>query len=130
MITGVGFVYTMVEVADVVDGDTLDLRLTRDIGFYFTATAFVRCRLLGCDTPERGKAGWTEATEFTRNWCESRAGRIEAVTYKADHPVPLPDGGFGRWLVNLLDGDVLEDGESLSDLLLDTGHAVPYERKS
>lgn len=77
-----------------VDGDTVDL--TIDLGFHvFTK---VRCRLLGVDTPERGKPGYAEACQFVRNmappdspafiWSEKPAdkyGRFLVWLYPVDH---------------------------------------------
>ena len=46
-----------------VDGDTADLAI--DLGFYLTAK--VRCRLIGVDTPERGKTDYKKATAMLEN---------------------------------------------------------------
>ena len=67
-------------------------------------------------TPERGKPGAAEATEFVRAWLDTNAGGVTAHTRKAD--------SFGRWLADLHN----EAGESLSTALLEAGHAVPYAR--
>ena len=61
-----------------VDGDTIDVEI--DLGFYMTAK--IRGRLLGVDTPERGRENFHEATEMLHDlinkecdeegyfWCE------------------------------------------------------------
>lgn len=102
--------YAVVDVLRTVDGDTVDLRI--DLGFYMTAA--LRFRLLGVDTPERGKPGFREATEFTRDWLAARS-RLRARTFKAD--------SFGRWLADVYDAST---GDDLAQDLLRTGHAVPY----
>lgn len=106
------YVYRVIEVRRVVDGDTVDLVL--DVGFYLTTA--LRFRVLGVDTPERGQPGYAEAADFTRAWlAEPRA--LTAHTRKAD--------SFGRWLVDVTRE---EDGSSLSAALLEAGHTVPYSR--
>lgn len=49
-------------ITHIVDGDTIDVAV--DVGFYVTAN--VRLRLYGIDTPERGQAGYHEATEAVK----------------------------------------------------------------
>lgn len=140
------YVYWVAEVVKVVDGDTVDLLLepfdTRrpvfasawfDNGFHVeTRTAWFivdgqmsiepqsrmihRVRLLGVDTPERGEAGYAEATEFTRQWLAG-AAELRAETHKSD--------SFGRYLAEIFD----HGSWSLGDALLDTGHAVPWSRR-
>lgn len=112
--------YGILDVRRVVDGDTVDLTLGKDIGFYVTTIVNVRFRLLDVDTPERGQPGYTEATEYVRSWLQANAGRARCSSHKAD--------SFGRWLAYIYvtrdDGTVL----SLNDDLIAAGHAVRYER--
>lgn len=120
-----GWVYDEVKVVRVVDGDTVDLELTRDIGFYHRSMVTLRFRLIVVNTPERGEANWGNATAFTRNWLYDHAANLLATTYKHDSTSPIPDGGFGRWLVGLSD---MVTGETLHQALLDAGLGVPYVR--
>lgn len=112
--------YAVLDVRKVVDGDTVDLVLGKDIGFHITTLATVRLRLLDIDTPERGQAGWAEAGDYVRSWLQANAGKTRASTHKAD--------SFGRWLAYVYitreDGTVL----SLNDDLIASGHAVRYVR--
>jgi len=98
------------EIVRWVDGDTVDVVV--DLGFKIQTKQ--RLRLFGVNTPERGKPGFREATEY----CEGRAPQgstVEVSTYKT--------GKFGRWLADVfVDGD--ED--SVNKGLLETGHAVEY----
>lgn len=100
----------------VVDGDTVDLVV--DVGFYLWIT--VRVRLLGIDTPERGKPGAVEATAFVEAWMADVAGGgakwpLIVSTEKGD--------SFGRWLARVYSYDELR---LLNDDLVTMGHAVPY----
>lgn len=105
--------YRVVSVDRVVDGDTLDV--TIDLGFRVTTQQ--RIRVLGIDTPERGEPQWAEATEFTKGWCDDRAGRMRIVTHKSD--------SFGRYLGQLYEAST---GHVLSGDLLHAGLAKPYVR--
>lgn len=87
--------YAVTEVARVVDGDTVDLRI--DLGFHMGA--LLRFRILGLDTPERGQPGWAEATQTARDWLAGRT--LRASTSKAD--------SFGRWLADVYDPTTAEN---------------------
>lgn len=112
--------YKVAHVIKVVDGDTVDLTLERtvDYGFYLVETKqfSLRFRLLGVDTPERGQPGFTEATNFVKEWLAALEGHVRARTYKAD--------SFGRWLVDLYEAGYPE--QTLSQALIDSGNAQPY----
>lgn len=112
--------YAILDVRKVVDGDTVDLTLGKDIGFYVSTVVNVRFRLLGVDAPERGKPGAAEATEYLRAWLAANAGRARCSSHKAD--------SFGRWLAYIY--ITREDGtvSSLNDDLVAAGHAVVYVR--
>lgn len=112
--------YPVLAVKRVVDGDTVDLVVGRNIGFHVTASATIRFRLLDVDTPERGKPGYVEAADFVKLWLENHHGKVRCSTHK--------DDSFGRWLayVYVLRADGTAD--SLNDALLAGGYAVPYAR--
>ena len=75
-----------------VDGDTADLEI--DLGFYLTAK--VRCRLLGIDTPERGKPDYKKATAMLHNLIVSQ---MDDEGYFIVHVGKT--GKYGRWLVDI-----------------------------
>ncbi|WP_419791242.1 thermonuclease family protein [Staphylococcus chromogenes] len=75
------------KVLRVVDGDTLSVII--DLGFKTHAVRTLR--LIGVDTPERGKPGYFEAKEFTAQAVDG--ADIYVQTYKAD--------AFGRYLANV-----------------------------
>lgn len=71
----------------VVDGDTVDLDV--DLGFHLTVR--IRVRLAGIDTPERGQAGFKEASAFVASWiADVQDGDLVVQTEKT--------GKYGRWL--------------------------------
>ncbi len=112
------YTYRVKEVLRVVDGDTLDLRVT--LGFGLDAS--FRFRLADIDAPEMyGKAASAkgrDAAEFTANWLADRDGQLVVRTFKgAQSTVGLGDGAFGRWLAAV----VGPDGESLADALRSAG---------
>lgn len=103
--------WTVLSVARVIDGDSLVLTRSRDIGeadnLRVTATDVqpVHVRLVHVDTPERGEVGWSEAADDLRAWI-------------AAHPtLSLYDAGrdnFGRVLADLQ----APDGDSASLYLI------------
>lgn len=93
-----------------VDGDTVDLDV--DLGFHMHG--LLRFRLLGINTPERGRPGWAEAT--------ARANELAPVGVHV-LAVSLKDGDkYGRWLAQV----VLDDGRTVNQVLLSEGLAVAY----
>ena len=75
-----------------VDGDTADLEI--DLGFYLTAK--VRCRLLGVDTPERGKPDYKKATAMLHNLIVSQMDDEGYFIVRIGKT-----GKYGRWLVDI-----------------------------
>jgi micrococcal nuclease len=96
----------------VVDGDTADL--TIDVGFHLTTVQ--RMRFLDINTPERGKPGYQEAKDYTKNAILGKDVIVQ--TYK--------DDAFGRYLAHIY--YIGEDGaiHNLNQELLDLGLAVPF----
>lgn len=80
-------------------------------------------RLLEVDTPERGQAGFWEASEFTERWILDRMVSEWPFTLTAVYR-----DSFGRWLSYVKD---LVSGEYLHEALIDAGHSErisPYEQ--
>ena len=74
------------------DGDTVEVDI--DLGFYMNAT--IRGRLVGVDTPERGKPDFKKATAMLENLIASESdeeGYFIVSTEKT--------GKYGRWLVSI-----------------------------
>lgn len=93
-------------IVNAVDGDTVDVEV--DLGF--SVRVKHRFRLIGIDTPERGKPGWQEATDLVKGHV-GRACRLEVT--KLDK--------YGRYLA-----EVFVDGVSLNKSLIEKGLAVSY----
>jgi micrococcal nuclease len=74
----------------------------------------LRFRVLGIDTPERGKPGWAEATAFGNTFAPV-GSKVAIRSHKSD--------SFGRWLA-----EVEVDGISYAGQLLEYELAVPYFR--
>jgi len=114
------------ELIRVVDGDTIRLKLSKDInvGFYITQTISTEMnfRLAGIDTPEvrgRNKKRGLEVKQHVEDILTA-ADSMRAVTHKPDK--------YGRWLVDLF---VSASGDnsvefSLADHLIALGMGVPY----
>jgi micrococcal nuclease len=91
-----------------IDGDTADLSV--DLGF--SVWIKQRFRLAGIDTPERGKPGYLEATEFSKQMAPPGTGVLVESTEKDK---------YGRYLAKLYVGNT-----TVNQLLLDHKHAKPY----
>ena len=92
----------LVDVTGVVDGDTID-------------TNIGRVRFFGVDTPERGEACYTEATEFTRLLVGNQV-RLEDG--------PRLEDTYGRRLAYVYDAS----GNSLNVQLIAAGYAKAWTR--
>lgn len=74
----------------VIDGDTVVM--TVDLGFYTYMK--LHLRLYGIDTPERGEAGWSEATQFVKDFFTHNPIVVVNI-YGQDK--------YGRWLAEIVD---------------------------
>lgn len=99
----------------VVDGDTLDV--TIDLGFRLTITE--RVRLYGIDTPERGDAGYLDATVALRGLVMGfdplRPPQLIIRSVK-------PHDKYGRWLATIETRTVPDVAQAMIDARL----GVPY----
>jgi micrococcal nuclease len=75
-----------------VDGDTADFEV--DLGFKVFVK--VRTRLLGVNTPERGKVDYLKATLMLESLIEGKADPSGYITIKTHKT-----GKYGRWLVEI-----------------------------
>lgn len=110
----------------VVDGDTLDARVTRCLGpevlgFGRTLTldTMVRLRLAGINAPPAGSPAGDAATEWVRDWVD--AARVVTVTTIRPYKFGGPKmDSAGEWVATV-EGP---QGRDLSRELVEAGHAV------
>lgn len=102
-----------------VDGDTITIVADVWPSLIRGAPVMVpeRVRVLGVDTPERGKPGYREATAYTAAWIHGATLRLIVCSEERD--------SFGRLLATVMRKS---DGANLTTDLLRDGHAVPYKR--
>lgn len=89
----------------VIDGDTMVFLV--DLGF--RTFSKIKVRLLGVDTPERGKPGYQEAKDFVQ--AKLAVDAVVLMTYREDRQT------FDRWLAAV----ELPDGTDLARLIIDAG---------
>jgi micrococcal nuclease len=94
---------------NVVDGDTLDVRI--DLGFKLQFTE--RIRLYGIDTPERNEPGYVDATVALRSLVMGSELIVRSVK---------PHDKYGRWLATIETPAVLD----VAQAMIDAGLGVPY----
>lgn len=104
-------------VVRVVDGDTLDAVVTRDIGFEGKVTFPVRLRLNRINTApvrtDRGLRAKARLLALT-------AGAPVHITTGKGYKYGAPEGKTGEWMAEI----ALADGANVSDLLVTEGLAV------
>lgn len=112
--------YRILDTLRVVDGDTIDVRIS--LGFGLTAALRVRLacvdtyELYGRHADERGRA----AADFTHDWLQRHADDLLLRTFKGStETVGIGDGSFGRWLGSIY----TVDGLDLAAALRDAGHS-------
>jgi micrococcal nuclease len=110
-----------------VDGDTFSAELA--LGFMMTTTQRLRLigSAVGVDTPEMHSQDPREraAAKAAKQRVEGLLPAGSPCYVITRKPGPgEPDGGFGRYLAQL----ILPDGCNVGDLLLAEGLAVPYRR--
>lgn len=94
-----------------IDGDTLEA----DVDLGFTVRVDIVIRLLGIDTPERGRPGFAEATEKAMSLAPIGS---QIIVDSKGHD------SFGRWLATIWS----TSSDSVNTVLLETGYAVPFLR--
>lgn len=115
-----GWVWPGATITRVVDGDTIDARVTRDMGFGGVAQYIVRLRLNRINTApaytESGKA----ATAFVTAWASGQVLSIETLkAYKYGGPDTSP----GEWMAEVTG----TTGGNLSDALVTQSLAVYWD---
>lgn len=97
------FVYKVLEVINVYDGDTATVRV--DLGMYVSIVA--KLRLVGIDAPEMSTSGGVASRDHLRFLC--RQPPLVIRTYKD------PGDKYGRWLAEIWAGDVCLNDQMVAD---------------
>lgn len=100
-------------VVRVVDGDTFDAQVARDLGFYGEAAFRVRFRLQRINAPKRSSAAGARAG--------ARLAELLAAPFTLESGKPYKYGG--EWMAEV----TLPDGRNASDVLVAEGHAVYWD---
>jgi endonuclease YncB( thermonuclease family) len=108
-------------VARVVDGDTLDALVTRDIGFGGRVTYPVRLRLARVNAPAGKSAAGKESSAFLAGLLPAGAV-VDLVTVKP-YKYSGPADDTGEYMTEI----TLPDGRNVSDVMVATGHAVSWD---
>jgi len=107
-------------VARVIDGDTVEACLTRDIGFEGSVSFPVRLRLNRINAePVKSDKGFRAKARLLA----LTAGVKLTITTGRGYKYGAPAGKTGEWMAEL----VLPDGRNLSDLLVAEGLAVHWD---
>lgn len=104
----------------VVDGDTIDAVVTRDMGFGGSAFFRVRLRLNRINAP---KASSLAGHDATARVVDLTTEQVLHVVTTAAYKYGGPDDASGEWMAEV----TLPDGRNLSDLLVAEGHAVYWD---
>jgi len=107
-------------IAHVVDGDTIDATVSRDIGFEGKVTFPTRLRLARINAPKvsskAGKVARDRVVELT-------TGVLTHVTTIKGYKYGAPEDRVGEYMAEV----VLPDGRNVSDLLVAEGKAVYWD---
>lgn len=104
----------------VIDGDTLDARVRRDMGFGGIAEFIVRLRLNRINAPAKtSRAGKVAAAAVTNQ----TAGALVLIETRKPYKYGGPDSSPGEWMAEV----TLQDGTNLSDWLVGQGLAVAWD---
>lgn len=107
-------------VTNVVDGDSFDARVTRDLGFGGVVSFVVRLRLNRINTPPVKSPEGRAATALARQLM--MAVPVHIVTLKP-YKYGGPDSSPGEWMAEV----TLADGRNVSDALIEAGVALPWD---
>lgn len=104
-------------VIHVVDGDTMDVRLQRDLGFHGIVVFEQRVRLQGINAPALKSERGMKAFAFVNRW----------LTWPTDNPLRVithkPYKYGDEWMAEIINP---VSGESLADALVKNELAVPW----
>lgn len=103
----------------VLDGDTVEI----DAPFLpVELKQVLKLRIEGVDTPEKGSRAACESERIKADYATDFTKRVVGMSKK--HSVLIQ--GWDKYGGRIL-GDVLLDGKSLKNMLIDSGYAKPYD---
>jgi endonuclease YncB( thermonuclease family) len=105
--------YDLIQVVRVIDGDTIELVVGKDVGFNLKPTWKIRIRIEGINCPEMYGAtrlAGVSAAQYTSVWLSSEPCIVQTTGLTT----------FERWVADVYRAN----GEKLSDALVNSGHAV------
>lgn len=115
-----GWLWPNSVITNVVDGDSIDARVRRDMGFGGVVEFIVRLRLNRINAPAKSTILGKEALVFVQTRVGAQVVQIQTLKpYKYGGPDKSP----GEWMAEV----TLPDGTNLSDLLVSWGHAVYWD---
>lgn len=104
-----------------VDGDTLDVAVTRDVGFGGTLTYPVRLRLARINAPAKSSTAGKAAAAYLAGLLPV-GGVFDLVTVKP-YKYSGPPDATGEYMAEV----TLPDGRDVSDVMVSSGHAVWWD---
>lgn len=107
----------------VIDGDTIDAHVTRDLGFGGTASFVVRLRLNRINCPPASTTAGKAATALVEQLTPPATPVL--IETLAPYKYGGPDTSPGEWQAEV----TLPDGTNLSDVLVTAGLAVYWDGK-
>lgn len=105
------------EIVRIVDGDTLDVRVTRDLGFGGSASFVVRLRLNRINAPSVHTVLGVASRDYLVGMLPM--GRIVSLTTKGAYKYGGPDTSPGEW-----QAEITVPTGNVSDLMVTSGFAV------
>jgi endonuclease YncB( thermonuclease family) len=117
--TDTGWLWPNSVITNVVDGDTIDARLTRDIGFGGTTTFIVRLRLNRINAPAKS----TTVGKQAKAALDHLLGQTVTIETRKPYKYGGPDSSPGEWMAEVTNAL----GVNLSDWMVSQGFAVPWD---
>lgn len=109
------------KIVRVIDGDTIDASVTRDLGFGGVATFVVRLRLNRVNAPSLSTAAGKAAEHYLSD-CVA-GDPVATITTVKPYKYGGPDGSPGEWMAEVVDRRAV----NLSDAMVNAGHAVYWD---
>lgn len=114
-----------VDIVKVIDGDTVDVDIDLGFGVWLKDE---RVRIMGIDTPESRTRDSIEKIFglASKERLKSLLGKTAILKTQVNKDGEDMKGKFGRIL-----GDfIAEDGQMITEIMIEEGHAVPYHGQS